>query len=284
MAFDGPAEEGSALWAPTANLARMTDGSTPREFYAKTYDASVADWPGELDFYLALARKATGELLELAAGTGRIAIRLAEAGYHVTGLDHSAEMLDVARARSTHLPNMRWIEADVRTFDVGRQFGLIIIPGHSFQNLLTADDQIACLRRVAAHLAPGGRFVVHLDHQDVDWLGAISPGGTLAGVFEPAEAFVHPETGRTVRPSQAWTYLRSDQAALLSTRWEELDDAGTAVATVEDGPTPIHCVFPYEMEHLLGRAGFTIKALYGDFKGSELTDRSTEMLWMAQIR
>lgn len=252
-----------------------------RDFYAETYDASVADWPGELDFYLALARDARGEVLELAVGTGRIAIRLARAGFAVTGLDHSAEMLDRGRANSADLANLRWVQTDMRTFDLGRQFALIIIPGHSFQNLLTVEDQIACLRSVAAHLAPGGRFVVHLDHQDIDWLGRITPGGALAGVFEPADTFIHPSTGRTVRPSQAWTYRRSDQAALLTSRWEHLDDKGEVVSVVENGPTPIHCVFRYEMEHLLGRAGFEIEAIYGDFWGDTLAEESSEMTFVA---
>lgn len=260
----------------------MPEVSTPRDYYAATYDRSVSDWPGELDFYLEAARAASGEVLELAVGTGRIAIRLAQAGLHVTGLDRSAEMLDVGRGKTADLPNMRWVEADMRSFELDRQFGLVTIPGHSFQNLLTPADQLACLREAGRHLAPDGRFVVHLDHQDLDWLGEISPGGRLAGVFEPAATATHPDTGRPVRASRAWTYRRSDQAALLTTRWDELDFAGAIVATVEDESTPIHCVFRYEMEHLLGRAGFQLEALYGDFLRGGLTEESSEMVFVAR--
>lgn len=260
----------------------MVEKPTPREYYARTYDVSVHDWTGEIDFYLGLARAASGEVLELAVGTGRIAIRLAQEGMAVTGLDRSPEMLDVGRAKAVDLANVSWVEADMRSFELDRRFGLVIIPGHSFQNLLTADDQFACVRQVAKHLLPDGLFVIHVDHQNIDWLGAISPAGRLAGIFEAAESFVHPDSGGTVLTSRAWTYRRSDQTALVTTRWEELGPDGKVVGRVEKGPTPIHCVFRYEMEHVLARAGFELEALYGDFLGNPLTDGSSETIWVAK--
>ena len=66
---------------------------------AQFYDALVPDWPDELDFYRELAAQATAaghDVLEIACGTGRVAIRLAEAGAQVTGLDRSVALLDGA--------------------------------------------------------------------------------------------------------------------------------------------------------------------------------------------
>ena len=106
------------------------------EFYAETYDASVPDWPGEIDFYREMSAeiKPRGQaLLEVACGTGRVGIRLAKDGINVVGLDLSADMLAVAKKKSQDLTNIRWVQADMRSFDMDEKFGLAIITGHAFQ-------------------------------------------------------------------------------------------------------------------------------------------------------
>ena len=70
-----------------------------REFYAEIYGTVVPDWPGEIDFYRALATKTKlkGQtVLEIACGAGRIALRLAQDGIDIVGLDRSPAMLSVA--------------------------------------------------------------------------------------------------------------------------------------------------------------------------------------------
>ena len=67
-----------------------------RQFYAETYDTVMEDWPGEIEFYQDLAAKYVKPdqaILELACGTGRIALRLAESGKRVVGLDSSPDMI-----------------------------------------------------------------------------------------------------------------------------------------------------------------------------------------------
>lgn len=254
-----------------------------REFYAQTYDASVSDWPGEIDFYRALAAEthANGQaVLEVACGTGRVAIPLARDGVQVVGLDLSPAMLDVAREKSVGMRNPRWVQGDMRSFDLGETFGLVIIPGHSFQNILTGDDQFACLESIGRHLGPGGALVVHVDHLDVRWLGELL--GDRGGVFEAAESFSHPRTGRQIRTSRAWSYEPATQTAVSRTVWEEIDADGEVADRWESGPLRFHCVFRFEMEHLLARAGFAVRAVYGDFFRGELRDGSSEMIWVAR--
>jgi len=74
-----------------------------REFYAETYEATVADWPGEIEYYREMAAEAHAQghaVLEVACGTGRVATRLARDGFRVVGPDFSSAMLDVARQRA----------------------------------------------------------------------------------------------------------------------------------------------------------------------------------------
>jgi SAM-dependent methyltransferase len=253
-----------------------------RQFYAKTYDAVVSDWPGEIDFYRSLGEEYSRKgrpLLEIACGTGRVAIRLAQDDIRVVGLDISPAMLDVARAKSRGMNNIQWVEMDMRDFDLGESFGLIMIPGHAFQNLNQPDDQAACLKSVEKHLHPEGRVVIHLDHQSVAWLGDLARD--KGGVFEEAEKFTHPETGRSIYTSRAWSYEPSTQTAIAQTVWQERGEGGKVVEQWESGPIRLHCVFRFEMEHLLVRTGFIVRALYGSFFREPLTDASEEMIWVA---
>lgn len=135
---------------------------------AELYDATMgrdADAMHDVPFYVELARQAADEgqaVLELGCGTGRVTIPIAQAGVEVVGLDNSPAMLDVARrkARDAGL-DIRWVTADMRSFQLEQPFGLIIIPFRTFLHLLTDEDQAASLDRVYQHLLPGGRFALN---------------------------------------------------------------------------------------------------------------------------
>lgn len=262
----------------------MTRYSSERaaEFYAETYDVSVSDWSGEIDFYLTVAEAACANgdsVLELACGTGRVAIRLAEAGYNVVGLDHSSPMLKISQVKSEGIDNVRWVLADMRSFKLDETFGLIIIPGHAFQNLNSPVEQVSCLKSIRQHLKAGGTLVIHLDHQNIGWLGEISE--EKKGVFESAEQFIHPIRSSRIHTSRAWSYEPSTQTATVETVWDELDSSAQIIDRVESGPIQLHCVFRFEMEHLLALLGYSIQAVYGDFHRQQLTDDSSEMIWVA---
>jgi SAM-dependent methyltransferase len=220
------------------------------QFYAETYDVSLSDWPAEIDFYLTLAEGASANvasILELACGTGRVALRLGEAGFNVVGLDHSPPMLKIAQAKSEGITNMRWVLGDMRSFTLNENFDLIIIPGHAFQNLNSPEDQVSCLKSIRQHLKASGTLVIHLDHQNVAWLGEIS--ADKKGVFEAAEQFRHPTKNSQIQTSRAWSYEPSTQTAIVETTWLELDSSGQVINRVESGPIRLHCLFRFEMEH-----------------------------------
>ena len=68
------------------------------------------------------------------------------------GMDLSPSMLAVARQKSQGLSNVRWVEGNMQAFELGERFDLILIPGHSFQFMLTPADQVACLNCIRQHL------------------------------------------------------------------------------------------------------------------------------------
>ncbi|MBN1451061.1 MAG: class I SAM-dependent methyltransferase [Anaerolineales bacterium] len=254
-----------------------------QELYAQLYDVVVPGWPGEIDFYRELVqatRAISGNVLEIACGTGRVALQLAKTGVEVIGLDLSVELLKVAREKSAGIQNVHWETGDMRSFNLGQAFGFAIIPGHSFQFMLTPDDQVSCLDCIKRHLSPDGLLVVHLDHQDIDWLGSLPHQAT--GKFSEWRELKHPLTGHTIRTAHEWTFKRSTQTATVTTVWEELGPTGATVQRWQREPMPLHCVFRFEMEHLLKRTGYKIKAVYGDFYKAALTDESDQMIWVAK--
>lgn len=252
------------------------------KFYAGSYDQSVPDWPGEIEFYQDYAKEArrrTASVLDLACGTGRIGIRLAQDGTSLWGLDISQQMLDVAKEKSSGLANVRWIQGSMCNFELGQKFGLVIIGGHAFQALNTPEEQMGCLLCIYRHLDPGGRLVVHLDHQDIAWLAGLI--GENGGGFKPREEFRDARTGQLIRAYRAWTYQPATQTALCTAAWEAVGADGRAVDRWERGPVPLHCVFRFEMEHALRRAGFRVEDVYGDFFRHPLEDKSPSMIWVA---
>jgi len=253
---------------------------------AVRYDAAVPIEDHEVEFYLELAQQAksagSGRTLELAAGTGRIAIPLAQAGTAVVGLDASPDMLARAREKSAALDNVEWVEGDMCDFDLSEQFGLITIPSGSFALLLETDDQLACLRCVERHLAPGGRLAFELGNFDyvatAEWL--TTKRGTFARF--PARDFVHPETGRRVLTWRSTELHPSQQRYVQQSLREELDDEGEVVARVYGPPMELRYLFRYETEHLLARCGLQVEALYGDFHKSDFRGTSAGMVWVAR--
>ncbi len=98
-------------------------------------------------------------LLDIGCGTGSHALILAERGYRVTGIDSSAGMLRVARAKAGGRRNPSFVRGDMRRFDLGRTFDAIMCMDGAYTHLLTERDLLAHLRAVRRHLRPGGVYV-----------------------------------------------------------------------------------------------------------------------------
>jgi SAM-dependent methyltransferase len=108
-------------------------------------------------------------VLDLGCGTGQLAAALAD-GRSVTGVDPASAMLDIARTRAGG-ESVDWVEADARNVRLGRRFDLVLLTGHAFQVFLTPEDRKAVLGTIAAHLAPGGRFIFDTRNPAVqEWL------------------------------------------------------------------------------------------------------------------
>ena len=252
---------------------------------AARYDAAVRVQPGEIEFYLELAREAQSQgllTLELACGTGRIAAPLVQAGISLVGVDNAPAMLERARSKSVGLENARWLEGDMREFDLGERFGLVFIAAGTFQLLLEVEEQLACLRCVERHLAPGGRFAFEVENPDIvrmsQWL--TDKRGTF--VRNPSRDHDDPDTGRRVLAWDTVEYHPSSQRYASQRISEELDEQGDVVRRRHGEPMELRYFHRYEMEHLLARAGLEVEALFGDTLKNEYRATSPDFIWVAR--
>jgi SAM-dependent methyltransferase len=235
------------------------------ECFAEFYDHVVPyrSRP-DVEFFVSLAREAGGPVLEVGCGTGRVLLPCARAGVPVVGLDVAPSMLDVLRQSLAREPDevrarVRVVEGDMRSFDLGERFALVMLPFRSFQHMLTQDDQRAALRRLRAHLAPGGRLVLDLFNPNLAVLGDERWG--IRPIPEPE--FTMPDGRRVVR---SYRVLRRDF-------WNQVQHVEFIIdVTHPDGREEhraeafaIRYLFRYEAEYLLLSEGFTIEALYGDY-------------------
>src|SRR4051795_3402357 len=123
-------------------------------------ESSAGGSSGDVPFYVGLARQADGPLVELAVGTGRVAIPVAQATRKVVvGIDSSRGMLAQARLRAAEQGvELDLREGDMRELELENPAALIYCPGRSLLHLSTWADRRRCFERVAASLLPGGRF------------------------------------------------------------------------------------------------------------------------------
>src|SRR5579859_2941734 len=123
----------------------------------QTYDLECDSYDEDCPFVDQWAQSLGGPLLDLACGTGRMALRLALQGYQVTGVDIVPEMIAQARQKAAERSvSIEWVVADARSFHLQKQFPYIYMLENAFQFFLTREDQEAMLAHVRDHLLPEG--------------------------------------------------------------------------------------------------------------------------------
>lgn len=253
------------------------------------YDRQYSSDTG-VAFYSALAWEAGGPVLEIACGTGRVAIPIARQGFAVTGLDVVPAMLDRARIKAEAAGlSVRWVEDDARDFDLdSERFRLIFLTGNAFQAFLTNADQEALLGRVRAHLHDEGLFA--FETRNPRWRTSEGRDEDPDGLFvyletRAEEEALPPHTdahGREVRESRSRTYDHVAQVLHWTSyqRWHE----GGAQEHTKTTRIALRYTFPQELAALLNHNGFTIARRYGDWDGEPLSAASPSIIVVCRKR
>jgi hypothetical protein len=244
-------------------------------YYTATYKRRVDD----VQFYVGVATRSGGPVLEYGAGNGRVLMPIARHGVRITGVDHSRPMLDDLEERLAEEPasvrrRVTLVRGDMRTARVGRRFPLVICPFNAALHLYTRADVEAFFARVRAHLAPRGELVLDLS---IPVMQDLLRDPTRA---YPMPRFRHPTTGDLVRYTEHFDYDRVRQILFVSIEFEPVKAPARAWVT----PLAHRQFFPQEFEALLHYNGFAIDKVSGDFHDGPLDRTSDVMVWHARVR
>lgn len=249
------------------------------DLIARFYDLDYGDVDYDLLFYQNFAQRCGSPILELGMGTGRIFTQLARAGFRVTGIDISSEMLTMARAKLSKdlQKRVRLVQADMSKFDSGERFTMAFYALRTFAHLTTTAAQIQSLECVRSHLVDDGVLIIALYNPDLARL--------VEGDRELTLAWVKPNpTGESkIAKFESFTVDPARQLRQVTFFYDETDSAGgTTCRTIAN--FSLRYFFRYEVELLLDRCGFEVEALYGSYDLDNYGPDSEEMIFVARKR
>ncbi len=243
--------------------------------FARYYDADFRDYIDDIVFLREMARRAGGPILELMCGSGRALLPLAEEGYAITGVDSSPVMLELARARIAQADlgdRVVLIESDVRTVSLpANHFALAFVAVNSFMHLEEVGDQLAALATVRRALDRKGLLIIDLFNPDLMQMTKEDNRLMLERSYVLDGNRVH-----------KFVAIDSDLAAQTSHVtyfYDEHDSTGQLKRRVMN--FTMRWFYRYEMEHLLARAGFLVRSVYGSYDLDAYTTESPRLVVVA---
>jgi len=244
------------------------------EYYDAEYEHAEmlrADVP-----FLMRHLKGQQSVLELASGTGRVAIPLAQAGHRVMGVDYDPKMVALAQHKRDSVGltprQLGLMRGDILNLNLGRQFDWICILFNTFLVFTALKEQDRALQSVRRHLKRKGKFWIDIFHPNLALLSR--PRSTD---LEPTLFYV-PQLDRTVyrtsevRPDPA----KQKQRIIFHYTW--FDRYGKERRQHRE--FDLTFIFPRELRILLERNGLRLDKLYGNYDGSDLEADSPRMIGM----
>ncbi len=248
--------------------------NSPADLYghrhAEFYDAFHSTYAADRAFYLKMARRNPGPLLELACGTGRIGIELIEAGADYFGMDASEGMLAMFRRKwitsgRSGEPPLR--QGDMRNFSLGRKFSVILITFNSLQHLQRDEEILQTFHCCRRHQAEGAPLIFDVFNPDRRFLDRDPKQ------IYPVTKFFDETRGEWCELSESNRYEPESRVNFI--RWfyrYENGESGTFQLEMRQ-------FFPQEMDALVEQAGFSIRKKWGDFVGSGFSAASPRQVF-----
>jgi SAM-dependent methyltransferase len=241
------------------------------------YDLEYGDKVDDIAYYVEMARRSGGPVLELGCGNGRLLLPLAEAGLQVTGVDRNATMLDDLSRKQARLPavvqrRIRVQRADFTALpDLGR-FPLVLLPFNALHHCADHHAVLSLLDGVRRSLAPGGRFALDCYLPDPD-LYAREPGQR-----HEARDFTDPRTGQRLQTWEAGWY--DALAQVHHVVYVYRDHAGREYRVQLD----LRMFYPQELLALLDLGGFRVLQAWADFDRTPLDGSSLGWVGILEAR
>ena len=243
------------------------------------YDQAYRRRRHDVRFYTRLAVESGGPVLELGAGTGRVALAIAKAGVDVVGIEPMVPMLEQARERLARLSRAARGRVELRQGDVTRlrlrrKFPLVIAPFNVWMHLYSREEIERGFATVRHHLEPGGRFAFDVLLPDPVSLSR-DPSKRYRGGAIP-----HPRDGVRYRYSEYFSYDPVAQIETVVMDFEHPESDARSFCT----PLTQRQFFPAELEALLHYNGFDLESHTGDFDGKPITRDTESQVLIAKVR
>ena len=246
---------------------------------ARYYDQAYRRRRHDVRYYVERALAAGGPVLELGAGSGRVALAIAEAGVEVVAVEPMTPMLDRARERLARLPaatreRVELRESSVEKLRLRRRFPLIIAPFNVWMHLYTREQIERGFATVRHHLAPRGRFVFDVLLPDPVTMARDGSKGYRGGQIP------HPRTGEKYVYREYFSYDPLTQIETTVMDFEHPTRRAESFCT----PLTQRQFFPAELEALLHYNGFAVESHTGDFDASAITAATESQVIVARVR
>lgn len=267
-------QTGKTNFSQNENVIQLADN---KSLYHKFYDQYEAGTPyyfaqqQDIAFWQSMAMKYGKPVLELACGTGRISIPLANQGFQVTGIDISESLLEKAREKSSLV---EWIKCDIRDFDINQKFPLIIFPYNAMRYLLQLEEIEACLNCVKKHLDIGGKFIVDVKNPSLKYFNEIF----LSHQRDVDSIFQAPDGKGTIVVTRIREYDAEQQ---ILTRKMFFRFPGHTEDFVEE--LKLRCYFPKELEALFKYNDFIVESKFGNYDGTAFTSESPQQIIVCSL-
>lgn len=265
--------------ASLKRLAKRTFELGSKALYrdAALYEQLYRRRQQDVRFYVELARRHGGPVLELGAGTGRVTLAIAAAGVSIVGLDTMPTMLARAHARLALRPaaereRVSLRRADLRSLRMTQRFPLVIAPFNVLQHTATGEELQRALERCARLLAPGGLLAFDVLNPDVHALAQNPDRIYRVGHI------THPVTKVRYKLSESSHYDADEQIRTVHMFLDPV--AGGAELLVV--PLAQRQIFPEELKARLSAAGLAIQARYGDFERGPFDSSSESQVILAR--
>jgi SAM-dependent methyltransferase len=235
----------------------------------------------DVSFWVAEAKAARGDVLEIGCGTGRILLPIARAGPQIVGIDPAAAMLARCRAKLAAEPatvraRVTLHQLEMHDADLGTTFRLVIAPFRVFQHVTTTAEQLRFLEAVRRHLVSDGRFVFDVFNPSFAKLTSVD------GREEEDTPELALPDGRTMRRTARVTRVRwVDQVSEIELIYYVAPRRGANPERFVQA-FDMRWYLAAELEHLLARAGFRVREMYGDFGRGALVDGSPDIVTIAE--
>jgi SAM-dependent methyltransferase len=224
---------------------------------ARLYDAEYDEIDADLGFYL--EHLVPGSVIELACGTGRLAVALSRQGRSVVGLDAAPAM--IARARQ-HSEPVEWVVADMADFSLGRTFGNIVIPFSGLAFLNSIEARLSCLACCRKHLSLNGLLILDLMNSEAS-----------TGISTAPERFIKDPLTEQVFTKTTQVKSGLEKISIFYTYTSDQIALGHVLN--------LHRISLAQITETLEASGFFIHEIYGDYRSNPYLRRSPRLLLIA---